>query len=103
MKPSGTCPLASERVEGAPDVRSEGDFPMSDVMKRQARYLGCVLALGLALGCRLAAAELAWARQFGLAASDSAPGIAVDATGVYVAGWTVGALPGQVSAGGADA
>lgn len=50
-----------------------------------------------------------WTRQFGVPGSDapsgstSISGIATDATGVYVAGQTSGALSGQTSAGGADA
>ncbi|TLZ48428.1 MAG: hypothetical protein E6K18_08915 [Methanobacteriota archaeon] len=44
-----------------------------------------------------------WSRQFGSSASDRALAIAVDATGVYVAGYTPGTLPGQTSAGGVDA
>jgi uncharacterized protein (TIGR03437 family) len=38
-----------------------------------------------------------WTRQFGTNAPDEALGAAVDATGVYVAGRTAGALPGQTS------
>jgi hypothetical protein len=41
-----------------------------------------------------------WTRQFGSSGFDQATGIAVDASGVYVAGFVAGALPGQVSAGG---
>ena len=42
-----------------------------------------------------------WTRQFGSPESDSASGVAVDGEeNVYVAGWTGGALPDQVSAGG---
>jgi hypothetical protein len=44
-----------------------------------------------------------WTRQFGTAALDSAIGLDVDAGGVYVAGATEGALPGQTSAGSTDA
>jgi len=45
-----------------------------------------------------------WTRQFGSSAEDSAGGIAVDGSGsVYVAGCTVGVLPGQISSGGPDA
>ena len=44
-----------------------------------------------------------WTRQFGTSARDSAAGVAVDATGVYVAGSTGGALPGQSSGGDFDA
>ncbi len=44
-----------------------------------------------------------WTRQFGTASGDSAFGVTVDATGVYVVGQTGGALPGQISTGGTDA
>ena len=45
-----------------------------------------------------------WTRQFGSSEPYSASGVAVDGEGnVYVAGWTGGALPDQVSAGGEDA
>jgi len=44
-----------------------------------------------------------WTRQFGSAMADSAFGVDVDASGVYVAGYTSGVLPGQVGVGNADA
>ena len=44
-----------------------------------------------------------WTRQFGTTLSDQAHAIAADATGVYVGGETLGALPGQTSAGFRDA
>ena len=45
-----------------------------------------------------------WTRQFGSSEPDSASGVAVDGEGnVYVAGWTGGALPDQVSGGREDA
>ena len=48
--------------------------------------------------------EDAWTRQFGSTESDSASGVAVDGEGsVYVAGWTGGVLPDQVSTDGTDA
>ena len=43
--------------------------------------------------------ETLWTRQFGSAATDYGIGISVDASGVYVAGFTEGTLPGQTSAG----
>jgi hypothetical protein len=43
-----------------------------------------------------------WTRQFGTPADDETNGVAVDATGIYVAGYTYGAFPGQVNSGGAD-
>jgi DNA-binding beta-propeller fold protein YncE len=44
-----------------------------------------------------------WTRQFGSPSFDQARGIVVNASGVYVAGMTAGALPGQTSAGANDA
>lgn len=46
---------------------------------------------------------LLWSRQFGSAAGDTAVGVALDGSGVYVAGWTYGALPGQRHFGKEDA
>ncbi len=50
-----------------------------------------------------AAGNEVWTRQFGTSSVDRAEGISADASGVYVAGWTGGTLPGQTSAGGGDA
>ncbi len=48
--------------------------------------------------------EELWTRQFGSSETDWAVGVAVDGEGnVYVAGWTGGVLPDQVSAGRGDA
>ncbi|MBM3775453.1 MAG: hypothetical protein FJW37_09860, partial [Acidobacteria bacterium] len=47
----------------------------------------------------LAGNEL-WTRQFGTSGIEQALGAAVDATGVYIAGYTSGTLAGQTSAGG---
>ncbi|MDA2914238.1 hypothetical protein MYX77_09840 [Acidobacteriia bacterium AH_259_A11_L15] len=44
-----------------------------------------------------------WTRQFGSSSTDFALGISVDASGIYVAGLTDRALPGQTSAGFTDA
>ena len=44
-----------------------------------------------------------WTRQFGSSGSDWAHGVSVDGSGVYVAGETHGALPGQTFAGFFDA
>ncbi|MBI4311362.1 MAG: SBBP repeat-containing protein, partial [Chloroflexi bacterium] len=44
-----------------------------------------------------------WTRQFGTASDDEAYAVAVDSSGVYVAGHTFGALPGQTNAGSLDA
>ncbi len=44
-----------------------------------------------------------WTHQFGTSRWDVARAVATDASGVYVAGWTLGTLPDQASAGGLDA
>ena len=49
-----------------------------------------------------AAGTEVWTHQFGTADHDGAYVISVDASGVYAAGGTGGALPGQTSSGGAD-
>ena len=46
--------------------------------------------------------NLLWTRQFGTASWDYARGVATDATGVYVAGNTLGVFSGQTNAGGVD-
>ncbi|MBI4302039.1 MAG: thrombospondin type 3 repeat-containing protein [Chloroflexi bacterium] len=50
-----------------------------------------------------AAGNEMWTRQFGTSDFDSANTIFVDSTGIYVAGNTAGAFPGQTNAGGVDA
>jgi len=47
--------------------------------------------------------DIEWTRQFGSASSDDARGISVDASGIYVAGRVMGALPGQTYSGNNDA
>ncbi|MCC6390308.1 MAG: hypothetical protein IT167_06880 [Bryobacterales bacterium] len=47
--------------------------------------------------------NLLWTRQFGSASRDLVSGAATDSGGVYVSGFTEGALPGEVSAGSTDA
>ncbi len=47
--------------------------------------------------------EEVWTRQFGTEGDDFALGIALDTTGMYVAGWVQGALPGGTRAGFQDA
>ena len=49
-----------------------------------------------------ASGEVVWTRQFGTSADDFAGAISVDSSGVYVAGYTEGALEGS-NAGGGDA
>lgn len=44
-----------------------------------------------------------WTDQFGTADFERIEGLALDVTGVYAAGWTRSALPGQVSSGATDA
>jgi Ca2+-binding RTX toxin-like protein len=43
-----------------------------------------------------------WTRQFGTSSDDRGLGVAVDSGGAYLVGDTMGALPGQSSAGGGD-
>ena len=50
-----------------------------------------------------AAGNVVWTRQFGTGSTDEAFGLSVDSSGVYVVGSTAGTLPGQTSAGLADA
>src|SRR5262249_33222127 len=50
-----------------------------------------------------AAGNVIWTRQFGTAGTDQATGIAADASGLYVSGFTSGTFAGQTSAGGQDA
>jgi hypothetical protein len=45
---------------------------------------------------------VAWTRQFGTPGSDEAAAVAVDRSGVYVAGTTTGRFPGERRAGGED-
>ena len=49
------------------------------------------------------AGEALWTRQFGTSSEDQGRAIAVDDSGIYVAGSTRGALPGETSLGKADA
>jgi len=44
-----------------------------------------------------------WTQQFGTIFGEQANGVAADCSGLYVAGFTSGTLPGQTSAGGNDA
>ena len=44
-----------------------------------------------------------WTRQFGTSTIDTARGVAVDPSGVYISGYTYGTFPGQTSSGAADA
>src|SRR3989449_1492417 len=47
--------------------------------------------------------NVSWTQQFGTSGYDYASGLAVDATGVYVAGTTSGSFPGETLQGGTDA
>lgn len=44
-----------------------------------------------------------WTRQFGTATDDGLLAVSTDSSGVYVAGWASGPLPGQIAGGGDDA
>lgn len=50
-----------------------------------------------------AAGNEVWTKQFGTSGVDYPHGVAVDASRVYVSGWTDGVMPGQTSAGDGDA
>jgi len=47
--------------------------------------------------------NLLWSQQFGSSKDEQVLGMAADATGAYAAGYTMGSLPGQKSAGSTDA
>ena len=64
-------------------------------MPRNNNCLCLILTLSLAAPC--AAQTLEWARQFATPNPDATYTIAADSTGVYVAGATQGALPGQTA------
>src|SRR5262249_56354450 len=59
----------------------------------RGRLLGGVWAP--LVGKNAAAGSALWPRQFGTSATDFPTGVAVDASGVYVTGYTLGILPGQ--------
>jgi len=62
-----------------------------------------LVILGLALAPAVSGQVVDWTRQFGSAGYDAAAGVSVDTSGVYVAGLTLGTLPGQTSSGSYDA
>ena len=66
---------------------------------RAMRIAGLVMWLGTVI----LHGQVRWMHPFGSSSWDDAQGVASDATGVYVAGYTDGVLPGQTSAGGWDA
>ena len=67
------------------------------------RWLTLVGLIVAAVPAAGSAQDVQWIRQFGSAAQDRAFAIAVHAPGLYVAGATQGALPGQRHAGELDA
>jgi hypothetical protein len=64
------------------------------------RQLWPIRAVLCALICVPAGSAADWTRQFGSPASDTVNAVAADGTGVYAAGYTFGALPGQTRVGG---
>jgi len=73
-------------------------------MSRKAIVGALLTCMCGALGCAARLPdEVVWARQFGMTGRDEARGVCADATGMYVAGFVEGTLPGQTSPGGADA
>lgn len=67
------------------------------------RLLVVVASIVAAVPAIGSAQDVQWTRQFGTAAQDRAFAIAVHASGLFVAGATQGALPGQRNAGAFDA
>src|SRR5688572_7467960 len=113
-RPNLLRPLAATRaccdLERAP-IRSKER--QASLPKRAIGLVGgaiaCLLALSI-VGAIPVSAEaeaptvgFAWTHQFGTPSNDDARAVVVDASGVYVAGWTNSALPNQTNAGGADA
>ncbi|TLZ60410.1 MAG: hypothetical protein E6K13_08345 [Methanobacteriota archaeon] len=72
--------------------RTAGTFPGETSAGNWDAFLGKYDADGAVL----------WIRQFGTGSYEVLNGVAVDATGVYVAGWTQGTFRGQTSAGADD-
>jgi len=64
--------------------------------------VGLALATVLVLNTGVSAQTLMWRRQFGTPHWDEAAAVAVDATSVYVTGYTSGSLGGQPHVGGHD-
>ncbi|MFQ6131372.1 MAG: hypothetical protein ACE5R4_04995 [Armatimonadota bacterium] len=73
-------------------------------MSRSA-VLAMLAAAGTALaaGAGASAQRVIWLQEFGTTADDGAKAVCTDRGAVYVVGYTSGALPGQASAGEADA
>ena len=72
-------------------------------MKRLITTLILSFLVLIALAAGVNAQEISWIKQFGTSGSDYARGISGDGTGIYVAGYTPAALPGQIFLGGQDA
>ncbi len=73
------------------------------VVRSAMLALLCAIALAAVPATGVHAASITWTRQFGTPRPDSATDVDVYSTGVYVAGYTDGALPGQTDKGGDDA
>ncbi len=71
--------------------------------KRAGPAVVAVFVVAMAAVVALAAGDVQWTRQFGSPAFDAANGVALDGTGAYVTGHTLGALPSQASSGPPDA
>ena len=71
------------------------------------RHHRLLIGLGILASCVFAGGaagqEFIWVRQFGSSGYEYVYGLCGDSSGVYVAGCTYGALPGQTSPGGGDA
>src|SRR5205823_11723914 len=71
--------------------------------KRVGQAVVALLVVAVATTPALAGGGVQWTQQFGSPAFDAANGVALDGTGAYVVGHTLGALPGEQSSGGPDA
>jgi len=91
----GSIEVRRRRREGRPLIVGSRRHPLSIRLLLPVAFVALVLALPPAVSGQV----VDWTRQFGTAAFDRAEGISVDASGVYVAGRTNGALPGQTSSG----
>jgi len=71
-------------------------------MKTTTQLRVLILMLSIMFSSKVNGQELEWVRQFGTDARSSITGVSVHSSGVFVAGTTWGALPGQTYFGGMD-
>src|SRR5205085_2866670 len=94
---SGQGPDPARAVAADGSVYVAGDLPRALPGQTSAGGIDAYVRKYDAAGNEL------WTRQFGTGGADCVGAVAVDASGVYVAGYTHGTLPGQSSAGDEDA